>query len=106
MIIDGSTMKLGGNRLKHWFGTKIQKWGSNIIEKNKHLIVTNPSCRLLNPFTLIVNFTVGVTDKYQVVIQGDYKKIYKEAADSVPEISEKEMFMIIDQKQRDWFKKE
>jgi hypothetical protein len=66
--------------------------------------VTNPSCKLPNPYTLIISFTVDGTDKYQVVTQGNYKKIYKESEDT-PDISEKELFMIIDQRQKEWFKK-
>ena len=106
MIIEGSTMKMGGNKFKYWIGSKIQKWGNNIIGKNKQVTITNPSCKLVNPFTLIINFTVDANDKYQLITQGDYKNKYKEAEDSIPELSEKEIFMIIHQRQRDWFKKE
>ena len=105
-MIDGSTMKVGGRPLKHWIGTKLQSWGAKIANKNKHIMVTNPSCKLFNPFTLVVNFTVDTNDKYQVVIQGDYKKIYKESVEDIPELTEREMFMIIAENKREWFKKE
>ena len=105
-MIDGSTMKVGGRPLKHWIGTKLQSWGAKIANKNKHIMVTNPSCKLFNPFTLVVNFTVDTNDKYQVVIQGDYKKIYKESVEDIPELTEREMFMIIAENKGEWFKKE
>lgn len=105
-MIEDSTLKVGGNRFLHWIGEKIQRWGNNIINRNKQTLVTNPTCKLANPFTLIISFTVDGLDKYQVVIQGDYKKIYKESEDYIPDISEKQLFMIIDQRQKDWFKKE
>ena len=110
MLIDGSKMKVGGNPLRHWIGEKIQKLGAQMISKNKYSVVTNPSCKLINPFTLIISFTVDSSDKYQVVLQGDYKKIYKETVsdpgDNTPDLSEKEMFMIIGDEQKSWFKKE
>lgn len=105
-MIEGSTMKVGGRPLKHWIGTKLQSWGTKIINKNKHLVVTNPVCKLFNPFTLVINFTVDNIDKYQIIIQGDYKKIYKEVDDNVPELSERELFIIISENRIKWFKKE
>ena len=105
-MIEGSTMKVGGRPLKHWIGTKLQSWGTKIINKNKHLVVTNPVCKLFNPFTLVVNFTVDNIDKYQIILQGDYKKIYKEVDDNVPELTERELFVIISENKRSWFKKE
>lgn len=106
MIVDGSTMKTGGNRFKFWFGTKLLNMGTRIISRNKQDTITNPTAKLVNPFTLIVSFTVNNVDKYQVVTQGDYKKIYKSSEDLVPEISESEMFIIIDSSKSDWFKKD
>lgn len=106
MIIEGSTLKLGGNKILYWIGSKIQKLGSNMIHKHRQILVTNPTCKLANPFTLIISFTVDGLDKYQIVVQGDYKKFYKESEDSIPDISEKELFHIINQGQKNWFKKE
>lgn len=105
-MIDNSTLKVGGNKLLHWFGKRIQKWGNNMMEKGKSTLITNPSAKLANPFTLVISFTVDGIDKYQVITQGDYKKVYKESEDYIPDIPEKELFMIIEQKQKDWFKKE
>lgn len=106
MNIDGSTMRVGGNKIKYWFGNKLLNIGNKITNRNKQRLVTNPSVKLSNPFTLIVSFTVDSTEKYQIVTQGDYKKIYKVAEDLIPEISENEMFMIIESSQSEWFKKE
>jgi len=105
MIKDGS-LEIGGNRFTLWLGKKIQKWGTNLINKGKSRIVTNPSCKLINPFTLLINFTVDGTEKYQLIVQGDYKKHYKESDDYIPDIGEKEIFIIINTRKDQWFKKE
>lgn len=105
MITEDNTLKVGGNRFKYWLGKKIQKWGNRLIESGKYRVVTNPSCKLVNPFTLLINFTVDGNEKYQVILQGDYKKHYKESEDSTPDLSEREMLMLINQKQEAWFKK-
>lgn len=100
-----SSLKLGGNKFQYWLGKKIQKWSNRLIENGRYKVVTNPSCKLVNPFTLLINFTVDGNEKYQLILQGDYKKHYKESEDSTPDISEKEMFMLINEKQQSWFKK-
>lgn len=91
--------KIGGNKILH----RIGEW---LATRNKPIVVTNPSCRLVNPFTLIVNFTVDNVDKYQIVLQGDYKERYKEVDDGAIELPEKEMYALIDDSQKIWFKKE
>ena len=106
MMIEGSTLKVGGRPLKYWLGTKITQLGNQMTSKNKYRLVTNPQCKLYNPFTLVVSFTVDSIEKYQVTLQGDYKKIYKETSDNEPEILEREMFAIIYENRREWFKKE
>lgn len=100
-----SALKLGGNKFQYWLGKKIQKWSNRLIENGRYKVVTNPSCKLVNPFTLLINFTVDGNEKYQLILQGDYKKHYKESEDFTPDISEKEMFMLINEKQQSWFKK-
>ena len=105
MIAQDNTLRVGGNKFKYWLGKKIQKWGNRLIEKGKYRIVTNPSCKLVNPFTLLINFTVDGTEKYQIVLQGDYKKHYKESEDYTPDISEREMLMLIQQSLDKWYKK-
>jgi hypothetical protein len=106
MLIEGSTLKVGGRPFKYWLGTKITQFGINMTSKNKYRLVTNPQCKLFNPFTLVVSFTVDGNEKYQVALQGDYKKIYKETSDNDPELLEREMFAIIYENRGEWFKKE
>lgn len=111
--IDNGILKVGGNRLRYRIGKRIQKLGSKMMEKGKYKVVTNPSCKLINPFTLIINFTLDNTDKYQLVLQGDYKQYYKDSDDSVeskiphkvPDIQERELFILINQSQAKWYKK-
>ena len=120
---------VGGNSIKVWIGSFIKKigdslskYGQSTIETNRTKYVTNPTSKLYNPFTLVINFTVDVTDKYQIVIQGDYKQKYEDAVRSnLPQdtivdvkpiltedaiiLTEEELFMIIYQNQKSWFKK-
>lgn len=110
--IDNGILKVGGNRVRYVIGKRIQKWGSKMAERGKYKVVTNPSCKLINPFTLIINFTLDNTDKYQVVLQGDYKQHYKESDDTddkathkTPDIPERELFILINQSQDRWYKK-
>ena len=112
-MIENSKLKVGGNSFKAWIGQRIESFGSSIMEyghkiltKNKYKIVTNPSAKLCNPFTLIVSFTVDANQKYQLVLQGDYKEKYKESEDGVVNMSENDMFVIINSMEDSWFKKE
>jgi hypothetical protein len=119
-MIDNGTMRVGGNTLKVWLwdffaaiGVRLEKFGNNMSElgkkmslRNKPKAVTNPSAKLINPFTMMVTFTVDVNDKYQIVLQGDYKQQYKDCVDGVMNISEENVFMIINQHQKEWFKKD
>ena len=119
-MIDNGTMRVGGNSIKVWLwdlfsgtGTRFEKIGNNMSEygkkmslRNKPRAVTNPSAKLINPFTMMVTFTVDVNDKYQIVLQGDYKQNYKDCVDVLMAISETEVFMIINAHQKEWFKKD
>jgi len=105
-MIKDSTLTIGGRPLIHWLGKKIHNLGLKMISNNKPKVVTNPTCKLVNPFTLLINFTVDGNEKYQLVIQGDYKKHYKESEDYIPDISEKEIFIIINGGKDNWYKKE
>lgn len=106
-------MIIEGNKFKKWFGNLITKigelvsgWGSNILTSNKDIIISNPTCKLANPYTLIVVFTVGTNTKYQIVLEGDYKESYKDSEDGVPKITEENLFDIIYNNQDNWFKRE
>lgn len=91
--------KIGGNKIFYQLG----EW---LVNRHKPTIITNPSCKLINPFTLIVNFTVDNNEKYQIVLQGNYKEKYKEVEDGAIELPENEMYAIIHDSQKIWFKKE
>ena len=111
--IQDGTLKVGGNTLKVWLGKKlvdisnsISKFGENVTSTNQPKLVTNPNAKLVNPFTLLINFTVDTNQKYQIILQGNYKEKYKESEDGIPNIQEDELLMIIADSQNIWFKKE
>jgi hypothetical protein len=113
LMIENSTLRVGGNTLKVWMGEFLNnigefftKKGTNMVVNNKPKIVTNPTAKLINPFTLIVSFTVDTNQKYQVVLQGFYKEKYKESENGEINLSENELFMIINSAQPIWYKKE
>ena len=98
-------MEIGGNRITRWWGKRMKSWGESLIERGNPMVITNPSAKMPNPFTLIVSFTVNNTEKYQVVLQGQYGEKYKQSEDGIPNISEEEMFLLITHKKGSWFKK-
>jgi hypothetical protein len=112
-MIENSTLRVGGNSIKVWLGdfiksvgTILNDFGTRYSIKNKPRLVTNPSAKLINPFTLMINFTVDTNDKYQILLQGDYKQKYKDCIDGQIDLTENDQFMIINQNQQSWFKKE
>lgn len=112
-MIENSTLRVGGNTFGVWFGEFLNKIGeyfsrkgTNMVINNKPKIVTNPSGKLVNPFTLMVSFTVDTNQKYQIVLQGDYKEKYKESDNGELNLSENELFLIIGTSRERWFKKE
>jgi len=110
------TIEVGGNKLTLRFGRWIGKLSEKLKAKSERLkkkgkpkVVANPTCRFINPFTLMINFTVNTNDKYQLVHEGDFKVKYKEATkddetDDCP-IDEDELFIIIESYQGKWFLK-
>ena len=112
-MIENSTLRVGGNSIKVWLGDVIStigdslsKWGTKYSIKNKPRLVTNPSAKLINPFTLMINFTVDTNDKYQIILQGDYKQKYKECVEGQIDLTENDQFMIVNQNTQRWFKKD
>lgn len=106
-------LKMGGSQFKERIGQFIESIGRSVmtkgqdmIETAKPLIITNPVCKVVNPFTMIISFTVNPSDKYQIVLQGDYKKYYRESEDKQVEIPNVEVFHIIETNRDIWFKKE
>lgn len=113
IMIENSTLRVGGNTFKVWFGEFLNdigefftKKGTNMVVNNKPKIVTNPTAKLINPFTLMISFTVDTNQKYQVVLQGDYKDKYKECENGEVNLSDNDLFMIINSSQAVWYKKE
>jgi len=95
--------EFGGNSFLLNLGNFLIKKGEKYVNEGRKIIISNPTCRLINPFTLIINFTINNTDKYQVILQGDYKDKYKEFGTDVDVINNDEMFEIIISKQKEWF---
>jgi hypothetical protein len=111
-MIENSKLSIGGNSGLVFLGEQLNElgkvllnMGEKIITNNKTKYVTNPSAVLINPFILLINFTVDVSDKYQIVLQGDYKKNYKDSYEGNINLSEAELFMIIKTNKPLWFKK-
>ena len=109
MDIVDSTVKIGGNSLKLWLGKKLEKLGKGLIEKGSKTSISNPTVNIINPFTVIFKFVVidGIgTHKYQLIMEGDYKHLYKKVTDGEENIlEENEMFMSILAHKSKWFKK-
>jgi hypothetical protein len=113
LMIENSTLRVGGDTLKVWYGELLSnigdfftKKGTKLIVNNKPKLVTNPNGKLINPFTLIITFTVDTNQKYQIILQGDYKEKYKECENGEINLTENELFMLINSSQPIWFKKE
>lgn len=110
--MEETTKKFGGSKTAIWYGnllTNIGNWyigrGNKFITKGTMTTISNPTCYLINPFTLLLTFTVNNTKKYQLITQGDYKDKYKSHGSEENPISNEEMFMIILNKKRDWYLK-
>jgi len=102
--------KVGGNKTLYWLGDILSKIGTNLINKNKSKLVTNMGYDFINPFTLIVNFVLDNTEKYQIIIQGDYKEKYIEWSKTNKDennvlLTEDQLFLLITANRGKWFKK-
>ena len=79
------TREIGGNSLSLWWGKVLGKIAkryevrsAKYISKGNKTIVSNPTCKFINPFTLLFSFTVNNVDKYQLVHEGEFTERYKE----------------------------
>jgi hypothetical protein len=97
--------EIGGNKLYLKLGKKLTKMGEKYSRKGNKTVILNPTCKFVGPFALKIDFTVDNTDKYQLIIQGDYRDKYKEAGQEENPITVDEMFMLIIQKQNKWYLK-
>ncbi len=101
-----TTDEIGGNKFLLSLGNYLTNIGKRLIDKGTKTIISNPTCKLINPFTLLINFTVNNNTKYQLVLQGDYKNKYKEHQDSENPITNNEMFMVIKSHTKEWYLKD
>jgi hypothetical protein len=76
--------EIGGNSLKLWRGninSKIAKFfqtrSEKLIKEGSKTIISNPNCKFINHCTILFNFTINNTDKYQLVHQGRFTEKYK-----------------------------
>ena len=111
-MIENSKLSVSGNSVLVFLGKQFRGLGKFLFDKGEKMIsdnktkyVTNPSAVLINTFILLISFTVDVNDKYQIVLQGDYKQNYKDSQDGNINLSETELFMIINTNKPLWFKK-
>lgn len=102
--------KIKGNKFLYSIGKSLNEFGTKIMNNNKSKIVTNINYDFINPFTLMVNFVLDNTEKYQIVIQGDYKEKYiewsktnKDETNSL--ITEDQLYLLIIANRGKWFKK-
>ena len=83
-LLESNKREIGGNSLTIWYGkllgkvaTRYQKRSDKLIARGTKTLVSNPTCKFINPFTLLFNFTVDNNIKYQLVHQGDFKDQYR-----------------------------
>lgn len=96
--MEDNKREIGGSKISIWYGKRLSKIASHyqrrsdkFITKGKKTIVANPTCKFINPFTIIFNFTVDNTVKYQLVHQGDFKDRYKEWREKTDAYTEKKL---------------
>lgn len=111
-MIEGEKLLIGGNSIYVWLGIKlnqISKWlskkGEEFIYKGTPRIVTNPEAEFINPFLILVKFTVDNTDKYQIVLQNNFIERYKEDK-NLEKFTIEEKYAVIRENQKLWYKKQ
>jgi hypothetical protein len=105
-MIKEDKLYIGGNRFYFWLGNLLKKWSDRLIDKGRVRIVTNPTAKIINPYTVIIMFLVDGVNKYQLIIQGDFKERYKNSEDGMIDIGENELLMTINSKRNNWFKRD
>ncbi len=94
-----------------------------LIKAGTKTIISNPTCKFINHCTMIFNFTIDNSDKYQLVHEGRFTnlfKLHKEREDNHKKLlesgdidgefdelplGENEMYLVILEKRDKWFKK-
>ena len=84
---------------------KLQDKSELYIERGKVRKICNPSSKFINPFTILVQFSIDYKENYQLILQGDYRNKYKELGTDENPISEQEMVMLTKQNKHLWFSK-
>lgn len=87
--IGGSTMALWRGRMNGRIASFFQRRSDKLMKKGNKTIVSNPTCKFINPFTMIFHFTVDNSEKYQLVHQGDFKEFYREWRQKLEDHAEK-----------------
>ena len=99
-----------------WISSRIENRSERLHRAGTKVVLSNPSCKYINHCTLMLNFTVDNTDKYQIIHEGrftdrykEFKKKEKAALDAGEEFDEmplgnKEMFLLINAKYNQKFK--
>ena len=103
--MENTTKEIGGNSFYLRLGKKLTELGDKFLTKGSTTIISNPNCRLIGPFGLKLDFTVDNKEKYQIILQGDYKSQYKNFGTEESPIGIEEMFIIIEREQDNWFLK-
>lgn len=70
--------EIGGSSLSLRLGTYFGKLSKKYLDKGAKKVLSNPTSKFINPFTLILTFTMNNVDKYQVTMVNDYKEKFKE----------------------------
>ncbi len=109
---DMNIRKIGGSKRSIRYGNLLTRLGNWYINRgNKHIakgqmtVISNPTCKFINPYTLMLSFTVNTNNKYQLIVQGDFKEKYKISTTEDNPIPTEEMFMVITHRKREWFLK-
>jgi hypothetical protein len=105
-MIKDDKLYIGGNKFYFWLGKVFKKWSDRLTERGKVKIVTNPSAKIVNPYTVIIMFLVDGVNKYQLILEGDFKEKYKNSEDGSIDIGEQELLLTINSMRKNWFKRD
>jgi hypothetical protein len=104
-------MNVGGNKFLLWVGNTLVSIGNSLVANNKAKVVTNITYDFVNPFTLVLSFVVDSTEKYQILLQGDYKDKYieysksKNSSEDVTVLNQDQLENLVLVNKSKWFRK-
>ena len=106
-------LEIGGSTWMLWYGKKLKRIGDYYVRRSekrlaqgRKTIISNPTCKFINPFTILINFTVDNTNKYQLILEGNYKEKYKTVGTEESPIPIHDMFLLIKTSKEKWYLKE